>query len=98
MWLTLVEAVKLGLNPSHYRTTSKILRVLVAEDSVTQEMCVFSDLKTGKPVLYFENCEIDRRVLVEICYNLQEVDQDMDIGIMTVARMLEILKIHCRTP
>lgn len=100
MWLTLNEAVKLGLSPGHYKTTSKLLKVVVAEcpGCCSGEMCVFSDLKTGKPVLYFENCESDRRILVEICCNLKEVDQFMTIGIMTVERLSEILVAHVESP
>ena len=95
MWLTLDETVKLGLNPGHYKATSNVLRVVVAEcHGRSDDLCVFSDLKTGRPVLYFENCETDRRALVEVCHNLKEVDQNMTIGIITVGRLLEILKIH----
>jgi hypothetical protein len=59
-----------------------------------QQMYVFSDLKTGRPVLFFARCEIDKRTLVEMCHNLKEVDQDMDIGIITVERLLEVIQVH----
>jgi hypothetical protein len=57
-------------------------------------MYVFTDLKTGKPVLFFENCETDQRALVEVCCNLKEVDQTMDVGIVMVEELLEILEMH----
>ena len=98
MWLTLDEMLQLGLNPSRYAKVSKMLRVVVAECQKYDSgcLCIFADLKTGYPVLYFDTCEAERRALNEVCYNLSEVDH-MTVGNIALETLLEILETHAES-